>query len=403
MLSDVIRDELYVRFLSKIKNLKLDHERSTIKSIDYNDRMICIRGPRGCGKTTFLLNHIKSNYTLDATVLYVSLDDIYISESTLFSFANDFALQGGKYLFLDEIHKYPNWSRELKNIYDSIPDLKVVITGSSILEIHKGEADLSRRVVNYDMSGLSFREFIFFETGKKFDPVSLDDLLKKHLEISMAITEHCKPLALFSEYLKYGYYPFYLESKNSYHDKLAATVNLVLETDLPAVHPIEFANTIKLKRLLKFLSFSGPYKPDIVKLSAQIEVSRNTLLHFLTYLREASLLNFLRDSEKGEGVFTKPDKVYLQNTNLAYAISANTADVGMLREVFFLNQLSALTLVNHTKVGDFKVDNQYIFEVGGKNKSFEQIKDLPGSFLAIDGIEYGNKNRIPLYLFGMMY
>ena len=396
-------DELYTGFFNRIKNLKIKYTRTTIKPIDWNDRMLCIRGARGCGKTTFLLNHIKSNFSINETILYVSLDDIYFSSNSLLSFAEEFVKHGGKYLFLDEIHKYPNWSRELKNIYDSLPELKVVITGSSILEIHKGEADLSRRVVNYDMAGLSFREFILFETGTRLDPISLNELLKNHLELSMKIAETCKPLALFNEYLKIGYYPYYLESKLSYHEKLAATVNLTLETDLPAVHPIEFSNIIKLKRLLNFLSNSGPYKPDIVKLSGQIEVSRNTLLHFINYLREASLLNFVRDTNRGEGVFTKPDKIYLHNTNLAYAFGANTTDVGMLREVFFLNQVSAKYRVNHTKAGDFKVEEKYIFEVGGKSKSFDQIKDLPDSYLAVDSIEYGTRNRIPLYLFGMMY
>ncbi len=403
MANEIEYGELNVRFLNKLKNLKISHERITIRPIDWHDRMICLLGARGCGKTTLLLSYIKNHLPLNGTVLYVSMDDLFFSTHNLLSFAEDFVAKGGKYLFLDEVHKYPNWSLELKNIYDTLPELKVVLTGSSILEIHKGEADLSRRVVKYDLAGLSFREFFVLETGLTLAPLTLEDILYKHSEISLYISEHSKPLALFADYLKFGYYPFFLENKRTYHEKLANTVNLTLETDLPAVHPIEFANTIKLKKLLWFLCTTGPYKPDIVKLSGQIEVSRNTMLHFLTYLKEAGLVHLLRDADKGESIFTKPEKVYLHNTNLAYALGANTADTGMLREVFFLNQVSSLYPVHHAKVGDFKVAGKYLFEIGGKNKTFDQIKHEENSFLAVDGIEHGFKNRIPLWMFGLLY
>lgn len=395
--------EIYSRFLGKMANVKLNFERETVTAVDWSDRMVCIRGPRGCGKTTFVLQYIKKNFKLDGSVLYVSLDDLYFSTHSLLAFAEDFVSFGGTHLFLDEIHKYANWSIELKNIYDSCPELKVVLTGSSILEINKGKADLSRRVVTYDMSGLSFREFLKLEAGLKLEVFSLEDILARHLEISMMVTEKCKPLPLFHNYLTYGYYPYFLENKNTYAIKLGNTANLILETDLPALYPIEYGNIIKLKKLLGLLSSIGPYKPDINKLSGQVEVSRNTLLHFLMYLKEACLLNLLKDADKGESILTKPEKVYLHNTNLAYAFGANTADTGMMREVFFLNQVSAKYPVHHTKVGDFKVAGKYLFEVGGKGKTFDQIKGLPNSYIAVGEIEHGFGSKIPLWMFGLLY
>ncbi|MFA9214741.1 MAG: ATP-binding protein [Candidatus Methylacidiphilales bacterium] len=401
-------DELEIKrmfnnFLLRIKRTKVEYVRNLINEINWNDRFIAIKGPRGCGKTTFLHQYIKQNFALNESIIYVSLDDVFFSNNRLIDFVDDFVANGGTHLFLDEVHKYPTWSLELKSIYDNHIDLKIIFTSSSVLEIYKGSADLSRRVVAYDMEALSFREFILLNNGINLPIISLPDLLKNHIALALSISEKIKIIPAFKNYLEHGVYPFFTEGSSSYLHKLGNTVNLILETDLPAVYNMEYKNVFKLKKLLHFLAVSGPYKPDITKLAAQLEISRNTLLAFLNYLHTAKLINLLKTDKGAESILTKPEKIYLNNTNLMHALAGEPNDIGAVREVFFFNQLAVKHTVRFTPTGDFLIDNKFLFEVGGKNKTFNQIKDLTNAYLAIDGVELGMGNKIPLWMFGFSY
>lgn len=394
---------MFNNFLVRIRRTRLEYVRYLNEQINWNDRFIGIQGARGCGKATLLHQHIKQNLLLNEQVIYVSLDDVYFTNNRLIDFVDDFVANGGTHLFLDEVHKYPNWSPELKSIYDNHADLHIVFTSSSVLEIHKGKADLSRRVVVYHLEALSFREFLVLDEGIELEPFSLAELLKHHPEIAVDVTSKTKVLPAFKRYLAHGAYPFFLEGTGSYLHKLGSAVNLALETDLPAVFNMEYRNVFKLKKLLHYLAVAGPYKPDITKLAAQMEVSRNTLLQFLNYLNAAGLINLLKTDKGSERILTKPEKVYLNNTSLMHALAGEPRDIGAVREVFFFNQVAAGHKVGYTPSGDFLVDEKYTFEVGGKNKGFEQVKGVKNAYLAVDGAETGIGNRIPLWLFGFMY
>jgi predicted AAA+ superfamily ATPase len=351
-----------------------------------------------------ILQHIKRTFgNSPKEALYISADNIRFSGNHLFDLANDFEKQGGKYLFIDEVHKYENWSQEIKNIYDSFSDLKVVITGSSMLQIYKGNADLSRRAVHYVLHGMSFREFLKYDQNIDFKRFTLDEISQNHIKIAGSINEKIKPLPLFNAYLKQGYYPYYKSDKRFYLSKLANTVNLILEMDLPAVERIEMYSIRKIKKLLWIISQSTPFTPNITDLARNLEVSRNSLLSYLTILERGGLVNLLKSSTKGINSLAKPEKIYLNNTNQIYAFDANKPDIGNLRETFFFNQLQAIGEVTSSKKADFTIDNNYIFEVGGKNKGREQIVGLDNAYLALDNLEYGFGNKIPLWLFGMLY
>ena len=397
-------EELFDFFYRELRKTDLSFQRYLINEIDWEGRLSAITGARGTGKTTMILQHIKQTFgNLPKEALYVSLDNIWFSGNRLFDLANDFEKQGGRYLFLDEVHKYENWSQEIKNIYDTFSDLKLVVTGSSIFEIYKGNADLSRRAVHYTLHGMSFREFLKYDQQLVFDAFTLEDILQNHIDIAGNFNEKIRPLPLFATYLKQGYYPYYKSDKRFYLSKLANTVNLILETDLPAVEPIEMYSIRKIKKLLWIISQSVPFVPKITELAKDLEVSRNSLLNYLTILERGGLVNLLQSNNKGLSSLAKPKKIYLNNTNLVYTFEANKPDIGNLRETFFFNQLNAIGEVTSANKADFTVDNQYIFEVGGKNKGHEQIVGLKNAYLALDNIEYGFGNKIPLWLFGMLY
>lgn len=392
------------RFSTRLRNVSLDFKRYLYYNIDWTNRLIAIKGSRGVGKTTLLLQYIKENYKVDGSVLYVSLDDIYFQANSLVDLGEDFYQKGGKYLFLDEVHKYSNWSLEIKNLYDNYTDLHIVFTSSSLLEINKGEGDLSRRSVNYDLKGLSFREYLEFEHQIEYTPVSLEDVLDSHMEISSDITQKIKILPLFQSYLNVGYYPFYKESIDTYHQKLNSIINQIIESDIPSVYTTEYQTIYKLKKLLYILSTSVPFQPNITQLSQKINTtSRSSTLQYLDYLAKAGLINNLKTSAKGNNYLVKPDKIYLENTNLIYAIGENQMEVGNIRETFFLNQTSVLNKVNTSKESDFLINGKYTIEVGGKHKKFKQIKDITDSFVVSDNIEIGFGNKIPLWLFGFLY
>jgi uncharacterized protein len=371
--------------------------------IDWNDRLIGLTGARGVGKTTYLLNHIKNKLPKNAKALYVSLDDIYFSTHTIVDFAGNWYKRGGTHLFFDEIHKYPNWSQELKNIYDRYRNLKVVFTGSSLLHIFSGKADLSRRAVVYTINGLSFREFLQLQTGKKFQKYSIDELVKNHEFIAKEIVGKIRPLAYFDDYLKFGYYPFYLESKTSYHSKLMGTINLMLEVDLPYLRHVDVSYIHKLKKLLHVIAQAVPYQPNVSKLATDIEVSRNTIMLYLNYLEESKIINLLHSNASSDAHMAKPEKVYLHHPNIINAINRNFFNEGALRESFFYNQTANVCSVRSSLNGDFLVNQTYTFEIGGKSKNRKQIKNVKKSYVVADNIEYGHSTTIPLWLFGFLY
>ncbi|MEX0966259.1 MAG: AAA family ATPase [Bacteroidia bacterium] len=370
--------------------------------LNWGLRLSGILGTRGVGKTTLMLNHLKETHGRDPSALYVSLDNIYFNSNPLFDTASDFYNSGGKYLFLDEVHRYQNWSQEIKNLYDSFPAMKIVFTGSSILHLIQGQADLSRRARIYRMEGLSFREFVNAETKLSLPHYSLSDITGNHVSIAGEITAQVKPLAHFQAYLQHGYYPFYLEDLPSYPDQLMATINLVLDVDLPLCRAVDVNSSRKLKRLLYMIATTAPMTPNVSKISAGVEVARKTLPLYFDYLHDAQLVNLLRSAGKGYSQLAKPAKIYLHNTNLAYAIAPQIPDKGTLRETFFLNQLSSRHTVNHTDIGNFLVDNSMIFEIGGRSKKGTQLKDAEKGFVAADDIEVGYGNKIPLWLFGFL-
>jgi predicted AAA+ superfamily ATPase len=397
-------ENLYNTFYQHLSRTDTSFMRYLYPEIRWQNRLIAITGARGAGKTTMILQRIKQNFgNTPKEALYASLDNIWFSTHRLFDLAGDFDKMGGKYLFLDEVHKYDNWSQEIKNIYDSFPDLKVVFTGSSILEIHKGSADLSRRAVHYMLNGLSFREFLLLEKRIEFPVVTLKDLLENHIVLAGRVNEHIKPIPLFQQYLKDGFYPYYKEDSEIYAERLQHTINVILETDLPAVENIELVSIKKIKQLLFIIAQKVPFTPNIKSLAEMIEVSRKSLLNYLILLERAQLLNLLQQDISGIRILAKPEKIYLNNTNLAFALQEEKPDIGNLRETFFYNQLKAVCKISSATKADFAIDNKYFFEVGGKNKGHEQIVGIENAYLALDNIEYGYANKIPLWLFGFLY
>ncbi len=394
-------DSLQNTFLQQLKNTSLSFKRYMHTELDMKDKLIGIIGSRGVGKTTFILQYLKELAIPFEKKLYFSADHFHVSSYSLYEIAEEFSKRGGKVLAIDEIHKYQNFAQELKSIYDTF-DLQIIFSGSSALILENSKVDLSRRAVLYRINGMSFREFVEYETKEKFDFYTLEDILKNHIEIALKINNKIKPFEYFLKYLKYGYYPFYKQNQNSYGQKLNEIMNVVLESDLPLIFNIEAKNIFKLKKLLSLLCQSKPYELNISKLSTKIEINRNTLYHYLYYLEAGSLIKMIKQISKGDGILTKPEKLYLNNTNLSYSYCENS-DIGTKREQFFANQLDSKHTINYSKVGDFLIDNKYIFEIGGKDKGYKQIKDLDNSYIVADDIEIGYGNKIPLWLFGFLY
>lgn len=393
-----------------LNKINLDKKRYLYEKINWNLKSIGILGQRGLGKTTMMLQYIKENFSQTNNALYVSLDNPYMQSLSLFEFAKEFEQLGGEVLFVDEVHKYENWSTHIKNIYDALT-LRVVFSGSSILQISQQNSDLSRRSIIYTLENLSFREYLELCDIYKFDSFCLEDILQNHLAIATEITKHIKPLMHFKEYLQYGAYPFILEDKDSYHQKIVQMINLILETDLPYINNIDISQIVKLKKLLYLLATNVPFIPNITDIAKATNISRPKVYDYLEYLERAKVINSLKSKEKGYNIMAKPEKLFMQNTNISYAITS-TIDIGSAREAFFVNQIKN-ALFSQTRLfddrifgakkGDFLVDDKYTFEVGGKNKDFSQIKDVDNSFLAIDDIEIGYKAKIPLWMFGFLY
>lgn len=393
---------LQLEFQSKIAYISLDIQRYLVHKIDLNNRLIAIKGARGAGKTTLLLQLAKLHLPL-ASTLYVSLDHIYFFNHKLYDLAKQFAQFGGTHLLLDEVHKYPDWSREIKLIYDNFPELNIIFTSSSMLEIYKSESDLSRRAVSYNLKELSFREFILFETENELPIYPLQDILENHHSIASELIQQIKPLPLFDKYLKTGVYPYYKENESLYIQKLQNTINLIIDIDIHAVVDLQYDTLIKLKKLLITIASSAPFTPNITKLSEKVGLSRNMLVKSIKILERAGLVNELYKDTSGIGVLTKPEKLYVNNSNLMYALAQENTKVGNVRETFFLNQFKDLHKVNLSTKADFIIDKTYTFEVGGKSKSQKQIAGLENAYVAKDSIEIGFGNIIPIWLFGFMY
>jgi len=396
--------QLYATFYQQIKRVSTDFTRCLYHEIHWQNRLIAIVGSRGAGKTTLLLQHIKLNYPqLSGEVLYVSLDNLWFSTHTLLYLADEFSKQGGKALYLDEVHNYPGWSREIKNIYDSYPDIKIVFTGSSLLEVFKGEADLSRRAVRYTLYGLSFREFLQYEYGIKMDALSFEEILSNHTQLAMDIGVKVKPLVAYNEYIRYGYFPYYKEDKEMYPIRLLGTLNTIIETDLPAVEHIDYYSVVKIKKLFTILALLVPFTPNISKLSNDIETTRVSVLNYLYYLEKAQAVMLLSKESFGMKQMSKPDKVYLGNTNFAFALGEELANIGSVRESFFMNQVRVKNKVTFSDRVDFVVSDKYHIEIGGKNKTKQQLAGLDNAYIAVDNIEIGYGNQIPLWMFGLTY
>jgi predicted AAA+ superfamily ATPase len=377
--------------------------RSIYNKIDWNEKLVGIKGQRGVGKTTLLLQFIKNNYGKSKDAMYISLDDLYFADNKLIDFADNFVKNGGKHLFIDEVHKYKNWAIEIKNIYDYNYDLKIVFTGSSLLEIINARADLSRRSLNYNMQGLSFKEYLNLNLDTNFKSYNLSEIINNHQEISSEISSEIKPIQHFNDYLRIGYYPFYENEDYKYFIRLNEIINMIMEIEFPLLRNTDISIVSKIKQMLFVISQSVPFKPNISSISNKIKSHRKTVVEYITYLNEANILKSISKAGQGLSRLQKPDKIFLDNTNLMYALRGGEPDKGNLRETFFLNQLSYENNVNYTEIGDFLVNEKYTFEIGGKNKTKSQIKNIDNSFIASDNIEQSIGDKIPLWLFGFLY
>jgi predicted AAA+ superfamily ATPase len=403
--------DLYERSRRRIETSPQGFTRSLAAKINWKSRLNGIRGARGTGKTTLLLQHIRQEFAgAEDKALYAALDDMWFTRHSLEELADNFVKQGGTHLFLDEVHRYPEWPRVLKNLYDSYPELSIVFTGSSLLTILDARADLSRRALMWTLQGLSFREYLNLSCKTQLPVFSLEDILHKAAELSSMVLREIKPLAYFPHYLKTGYYPYFTEGLENYPQRLAETVSMILEMELPQLRGVNIAYIPKLRQLLGIIAASAPFIPNVSKLAERIGVNRQTLLGYLHYLEEAKLTHNLYRNERGISLLQKPDKIYLENTNLMFVLNDSelrSDTQGTLRETFLMNQLSFEHYLEYPETTDFLLDHKYLIEVGGKSKGRRQLVQdkIPAQncFVAADNLEYGHGNTVPLWLFGFLY
>ena len=387
----------------RVNNTSTKFVRYLYEQIAWADRLIGITGARGTGKTTLMLQYIKNNFKNSNIAIYVSMDDFYFTQNRLFDFAEKFYLYGGRYLFIDEVHKYPTWSSEVKNIYDTFTDLKVVFSGSSALQLHKSEGDLSRRAAMYHLHELSFREYLNLSYNLNLPVFSLNEIIENN-NVVPEVVKNQSILLEFNKYLEKGVYPFFIETKGRFYDRLINTVNIIIESDLQAIENINYQTTIKLKKIISLIADSVPFKINISELSRKSGLSRDVLLRLIDALDRANLINTLRQTATPTGHLTKPEKIYLNNTVLLKALNTKgNYSVGTARETFFMNQVSQSNVIIYPSKGDFMVNDKYLFEIGGKDKTNKQIAGTKNAYIAADDIEYGFANKIPLWLFGFLY
>ncbi|MEA2110505.1 MAG: AAA family ATPase [Campylobacterota bacterium] len=377
------------------------YKRFLFNKIDFNERLIGVLGSRGVGKTTMLLQYLHTIYKIKKT-LYIMADHPLVVELGLFAIADEFQKKGGEVLIIDEIHKIKNFETDLKLIYDSFFSLNIIFTGSNAIAIDNAKADLSRRAVIHKLPVLSFREFLELETNENFEPISLNEILQNHTSHAIEILSKVKPFAYFEEYLKSGAYPFYTSSKDSYIQKLLSASMQILETDLPMIYTIDHDKINSLKKMMIMLCQSEPYDINISKLCGAVKLNQRTLYKYLGILQAAGLIRILGAKSSGVSIISKPEKLYLDNTNL-FSIFCDSPKTGTLRETFFASSVSYAHIINYPKSGDFILEEKYTFEVGGKDKSFKQLKDVKNGYVVADDIEVGVNNKIPLWLFGFLY
>jgi len=382
-----------------LKSFDITYRRYLFKEIDFNDKMIAIFGARGVGKTTMLFQYLLDLQKENKEALYISLDYPFLSGMDLIEIVEAFVDSGGEYLLLDEVHRYKDFSSYLKTIYDLF-DIKVIFTSSSATSILNAKSDLSRRVTLYNLYGFSFREYLEVNFSMVLESYTLESLLDRHTEIAKTI--HIDILKEFQIYVKTGYYPFYTQKQSSYLQNLLNTINLTIDLDLTSLGLIEQKYTYKLKKLLEVICESKPFEVNYTKIAALAEISRVKLYDYISYLSDGQMLLLVDESSKGLKKINKPTKIYFNNTNLLHAYCENS-EIGTRRETFFANQLSQQYRLHIPKKGDFLVEEKYLFEIGGKNKSFKQIADISNSFVVADDIEVGSENKIPLWLFGFLY
>jgi uncharacterized protein len=397
-------ERLAAKSLFLVEDQSLNFIRSLAGKIDWKDRLIGILGARGTGKTTLLLQRIKQQNARGVAGVYLSLDDIYFTANRLSDTVEELLQRGITTFYLDEVHRYPDWAREIKNLYDYHKEVKIIFTGSCITDILRQNTDLSRRAIQYELPGLSYREYLQF-TGVFDTPmIKWEDILSNHAEIATHLRSHFKPLQHFREYLQTGYYPFFAENLHTYSIRLQQVVQLTIESDLQFMEGFDSHHTRKIYQLFYILATNVPFKPNITKLAEKTDIHRNTLVRYLHYLEKARLINSLSATGKSISILQKPDKIFLENTNLHFALSTEKADKGSLRESFFLNQLRhAGHTVSLPPQGDFLVDGKDTVEVGGRDKSASQLHNVPHAWIAADDIEAGSFQKIPLWLFGMLY
>ena len=396
---------------SIIQKVNLDFKRHLFSEINWDSRLIEILGSRGVGKTTLMLQKARLlNAGEPNQAVYLSLDDKLMYKNSIVDLADELVKYGVQYLFLDEVHKYPpklkgyDWSAEIKNTYDRFPGLRIVYSGSSVLKIYKGHGDLSRRKSSYRLPGLSFREYLVLNGIINYKNLTINDLAVSHQDISNEITGRIKIIPHFKEYLKTGYFPFYNEDPASYYDRLNSIINVIIETDIPAVSEITFETSLKLKKLLAVISSTVPYVPNLINIRRELFISdQRTLLKYLNFLEKAEVINTLSQKARGNKILQKPDKIYLGNTNYIYGLNMSGNEPGTIRETFFGSQVGVRHELKFPSTGDFLVNDKYTFEIGGKTKSTQQIKDLKNAWLVLDDIENGVFNRLPLWLFGFLY
>lgn len=391
-------EKLLLKSKQLVSSLKNYPRRYLYNQIDWGQRLIGIRGPRGTGKTTLLLQHLSNSDQETST--YITLDDIFFAENKLVDFAEWYVNRGGTRIYVDEVHKYPAWARELKNIHDFFSGLNIVFTGSSSIEILQAEVDLSRRVLLYELPGLSFREYLNTTQNLSFEPIPIEEIFSNHSHLTPQIIQQIKPLLHFAGYLSKGYYPFVFEDEKNYYHRLENTIKLTLEIDLSTVDGFDPRQVIKLKQLLSVIASSVPFKPNISKLAAKMAIHRTTLSQYLNLLERGRLINQMYAQGKSTSVLQKPEKIYLQNSNLAYLFSDSNPNKGNLRETFLLSQLIPVNSVTIPPKYDFVINDKYLLEVGGKDKSLPHNADI---YIAADEIEQGVFNKIPLWLFGFVY
>ncbi len=402
-------DTLFRKSDRLLANTSTDIVREKMGEIHWNSQLVTIIGAKGVGKSTLIKQYLKLNYQPgDRRVLYCSADTVDFSTRTLVELAEEFVIQGGELLAIDEIHKYKpgttDWSREIKEIYELFPDLKMIVSGSSLLRLKEGDADLSRRAVKYTMPGLSFREALRFYHALSFPVWTLEDILAHPYDLWQMVSSKCKPVALFKEYLEKGYYPFLLEGEGEYYTKIEQVVNYIIETELPQICKVDVANVRKLQALIAMICSETPFELNANKIAAALEIGRDTVVEYLKYLGDAKVLNLLYSDKKRIGKLSKPDKVYLENPNILYALAPAKVEIGTLRETFAVDCLSEFHVVEYGKTrGDFKVDSKYTFEIGGRSKDFSQIAGMKDSYIFADDWDMPDGAKLPLWMLGFLY